>query len=1086
MLKKIIITVVSLIAIAIIVIAIVLGVVSKNIAGKKIKEEVPGLTYKKISGSIFSSLKFSDVKYAKNNWLFKAKSLTINMNFIDLARHHTINVNKLLLENGSLTKLKQSNTTTETKLEYKTQSKLSNKQNEAIQAAIKKIENSNNAITIDKVEAKNFAFNNGDKTIVRFKDITASATLHKNVNLKLTATTDLPFTSTSNLSINGSWEKYEINYKIQADNFNATITGLGSLNNLDTKISIDSKDNKATGNFKINFTNKLNWQLDLIAEQLRLPYKNIPTLYNLRLKADGSIHPDMWHANATVKVSHNNNTVSANITATHDKTTSIKVVATHKNDRAVINATYDNVWKFIWQINIAKLDEWFTDAKGSIISKGNASFHGYLPMTEGTISAKNLQYKKYHANNINGSWHINLISFSDNNLNLTADGLVTPFFQADTLAAKVTGNLLKQKLTLKLTKDQSTVNFATTTSRSSNSWQGTIDEWTITNPNQPDWVLKNPTDYTFSANSFAINNLCLQQQKTNLSICGDASIKDGIWQTDIKSSNIYLTNLLEWINPNYSWDGYGKINANISGDKQQIKQAQLALTTGPAKISINKSADFAIKSSSFNADFKEGDGLNATLKIIPVKYNPINATLALPNYSGLGLPSSDDEIKATATWQSPIEIFEYLFPKYVRPDGVLNVNATVTGTIAQPELNGTATLDNGSITIPTYGLTLKNVQASLNAKDNKSTLTATATSEGQELKINGELSIFPFKGNLKLTGNDAIIWNTPSYQIYATPDINLALDGKRVDLTGNVLIPHGSIRPPNFDSALTLPDDVTFTNEDDNNTTDKNSGWKAFMNVKLTIGNTNGGLTIDTMGLKGRLTGSLDATKKPNQPVLVTGQLRLANNPAPVFNFRGKTLQISSAVLSYNHLPISQPNVNVTAFTTIKNAVTTAGGRSSSTDLIVGVQLSGNIHNPTISFFSNPVSLSQNDILSYIIFGQPAATSGSAASLLITALQGSSSTGGLQGGLQKGLGLSELGVESQDTIDSLGNTIDHNNAVVIGKSLSRKLYLRYSIGIIDPVNTLEVIYKINNKWSLQTSRSSLGSGIDLIYSIERN
>ena len=99
---------------------------------------------------------------------------------------------------------------------------------------------------------------------------------------------------------------------------------------------------------------------------------------------------------------------------------------------------------------------------------------------------------------------------------------------------------------------------------------------------------------------------------------------------------------------------------------------------------------------------------------------------------------------------------------------------------------------------------------------------------------------------------------------------------------------------------------------------------------------------------------------------------------------------------------------------------------------------------------------------------------------------GKSGLGNLQNNLKKGLGFSEFGIQSQDTIDSLGNTVDHNNAVVIGRRLSSKIYLRYSIGLIVPVNTLEIEYLINHKWSLQSTSSSLGNGLDLIYTVQRN
>ncbi len=60
-----------------------------------------------------------------------------------------------------------------------------------------------------------------------------------------------------------------------------------------------------------------------------------------------------------------------------------------------------------------------------------------------------------------------------------------------------------------------------------------------------------------------------------------------------------------------------------------------------------------------------------------------------------------------------------------------------------------------------------------------------------------------------------------------------------------------------------------------------------------------------------------------------------------------------------------------------------------------------------------------------------------------------------------------------------------NTSVVLGKYLTPQLYINYSIGLLVPINIFRVRYSLNKQWSLQAENSSLSTGLDLLYSIER-
>lgn len=82
-------------------------------------------------------------------------------------------------------------------------------------------------------------------------------------------------------------------------------------------------------------------------------------------------------------------------------------------------------------------------------------------------------------------------------------------------------------------------------------------------------------------------------------------------------------------------------------------------------------------------------------------------------------------------------------------------------------------------------------------------------------------------------------------------------------------------------------------------------------------------------------------------------------------------------------------------------------------------------------------------------------------------------------GVGKRLGFDEVGLGS-----GAGESSDQA-AFTVGKYLSPKLYVSYGIGLFDPVSTLSMRYTLNSRWRLETQSSSLATGGDIIYSIDR-
>jgi len=87
--------------------------------------------------------------------------------------------------------------------------------------------------------------------------------------------------------------------------------------------------------------------------------------------------------------------------------------------------------------------------------------------------------------------------------------------------------------------------------------------------------------------------------------------------------------------------------------------------------------------------------------------------------------------------------------------------------------------------------------------------------------------------------------------------------------------------------------------------------------------------------------------------------------------------------------------------------------------------------------------------------------------------------------IQKTLGLSEFGVSSTEYYDPASSSTGNTSSVNIGKKLGKNLSVHYTVGLFYPVSILNLRYKLNKHVILQTETSTVETGADVIYSIER-
>lgn len=486
---------------------------------------------------------------------------------------------------------------------------------------------------------------------------------------------------------------------------------------------------------------------------------------------------------------------------------------------------------------------------------------------------------------------------------------------------------------------------------------------------------------------------------------------------------------------------------------------------------------------------------------IIVKKEYLDATPICLTSSGTGRVCIQGSlIKSVLNASTKIDVTNFNWLNYWKRDvlirqGKMQAEISVKGNIKKPTLQGTVNLSHTSITFPQLNVTLKNMTGTVGGNGDSLNLKLIGYTENQPITLDGTVDLsktdFPIQATIK--ANNALIMNTDEYKLHATSNLSLSLKNKILSIQGSLIIPKAMIQPNDTQTTNTLPtNEIVYVGGDDT----QKSPWGISVDVMLTIGNNvdleTQNVFINTAGINAILGGTLHLLKKPDRELFATGDVFVRKGTFTVY---GQTLKFTpGSSLSYTNSLLGDPTLNLKATKMIASANNMGISNFTQNYLMVGIQIHGSVKNYKIKFISNRASLSEADILSYILLGYANNTNtpGNTDFLLRALAAVNITSQGLLGKqniatqIQHGLGLSEMGVESETTVDAQGNPLNRQSAFVVGKHLTRKLYARYSIGLLDPVNVFQLRYLFNQHWALQTDSSVLGNGADVLYTFDRD
>jgi translocation and assembly module TamB len=510
--------------------------------------------------------------------------------------------------------------------------------------------------------------------------------------------------------------------------------------------------------------------------------------------------------------------------------------------------------------------------------------------------------------------------------------------------------------------------------------------------------------------------------------------------------NFPLDSLAQWLPKDFAWKGAlnadvqldlpasgpnGQVVVDASGGTLRIKDKTQWLDF--PYDSLKLTSTFKPKRVDANLDFRGGKlgtlQLNATIDPL-AKNKTITGDF---NLSGLD-----------------ISVARPFVPNVEKLNGRLNGSGRISGGLMAPQVNGNVVLSDGEVSGPELPISLEklNIQALIAGESVQLQGRWNSGPNGQGT-LGGQVAwAQALDVDVSLKGSRLPITVEPYAKLEAAPDLKITLQGDKLAVSGNVLIPTGDITirqlPP---STVKLSDDTVIVGQQ---TKAGKPPMAIAMDIDVEVGKDK--LTFTGFGLTANLAGRVHIGDNLD----TRGELNLNDGRYRAY---GQRLTIRKARLLFAG-PVDQPYLDTEAI-------------RQTDDVIAGIRLTGSAEQPTTVVFSEP-AMSQEQALSYLVLGRPLSTNGEDSNMMAQAalalgLAGGSSTAGK---LATDLGIKEFELDTSGS----GN----ETSVVASGKITDKLSLRYGVGVFEPANTLTLRYLLSKKVYLEVA-GGVASSLDIFY-----
>lgn len=726
-----------------------------------------------------------------------------------------------------------------------------------------------------------------------------------------------------------------------------------------------------------------------------------------------------------------------------------------------------------WDIDSPDLGDLLPGASGSLSGAGRLAGSLPLPVVSGRLQGDSLAYAAYELSRLSLELDIDLQRQAPSQLQLTLDQARLGDIEIRRASVSGMGNRADHQLDLAVDSSAGAAKLTLAGDLQDEAWVGELMMGELQYPDLAAWNLDSPQSLRLAADSQSLERGCWRSGDASLCLQGervagdiDAALSLETFSLDyLDSMTPEAFSLAGVIDAQASFrqgaDASPEIGMTLTANGVELRTGEsaeqpdeLLLGLEPSTVSMNY-ADSGLLAE-VSLPFTGGGGIDANAQVAegsdPLAERPLSGKLAL----------ALNDIGFLRVLSSEIE----------QARGALSGDFDLGGTLATPSPAGELRLADGLLELAGPGLNISDIGIRVSSSGGAELdFDGSAISGGGTLQLGGSAQLDGASTTLDfdIEGNRFEVANTVDARVFVSPDLEVSLRESGIAINGEVLVPRAEITPKELpESVVTASSDEVVVTDESEESIAAAAPRELEARIRIVLGDE---VSIDGFGLKARLAGGVTVTQAPGQPTLGSGEVNILDGEYRAY---GQGLVIDTGKILFAGGPITEPGINVRAL------------RRPAEGIVVGVSVRGPLQNPDFSVFSEP-GMPQSEQLSWLVLGRPLSGASEGESDMITQ---AALALGLRGGnfladrIGGSLGVDSVGIETGS--GEAGAASDVNQAAfVIGKYLSPDLFVSYGIGLFDSISTVRLEYTLSEHWKVSTESSTISSGGDVTYTIER-
>lgn len=893
----------------------------------------------------------------------------------------------------------------------------------------------------------------------------------QNLRWPLQAETPALFNSASGSgSVEGTMHSYRIS--LESDSpwpellpSSWTAQAEGNLEGLTLQsLRVTALEGEAVATGQLNWSTALHWQLEVSAEGINpaglLP--KWPGQLNAKLNSSGRI--DQGELSAEAEINQISGTLRGYPISLQsqlqwrDNGLDLTRLEARSGDAQIsVQGRVAETLNIDWSIAADNLAELYPQAQGQLHATGRLTGPPATPTIQTTFKGEALALADYRIDALNGELSVDLLQWQQLEINLSAQALELSGYSLQSLEVTSTG----QRIELEAIGNELSAQLKLHSRTDAQGWHGRLEQIDIRSQDFDHWQLRAPASLNVTENAIQADPICLQSSDGEA--CLTLHRQDELWQASLNAGQIPLQLLDPWLPVGLILDG--KFNAstelNLQAPDQLLGEGKIELLPGTVSYPLleGERERWEYHGATLTFSMQES-GINASAEMSTSKGDQLHFKANLPQAQLLTLDPAQQALSAEARLAvQDLKFIEALMLDVQNLEGEANINLSASGTLARPRLSGEVRLLDASLRVPRLGLNITGINLNgESAAFNKFGFSLDAQSGGGRLAITGQTLLDSAAGwptEINIKGDEFEVSRIPEARILATPDLQVNIKNRRIEVRGGVLIPYARLQPKDITTATRVSEDAVIVGREQ--VTEEK--WQIDTRVRLTLGER---VHFYGYGFEGRLGGSLLLQDQPGELTKATGEITVEEGRYRAY---GQRLEIEHGRLVFTGGSLTNPGLDLRAVRHVD-------------EVTAGIRVRGSLRQPQLELFSTP-AMGQTDALSYLLLGGPIdSASGEQGAMMAQAALALSLSGGdqLARSLGDRFGLDEMRVESSASGDQA--------SLVVGRYLSPRLYISYGVGLVESFNTLMLRYRISRKWHIKVESGEY-HGADILYTIER-